>query len=218
MSHAEYGSELDVPDWTPRMSLGAIHLWYLIEDNRQLYRTLDAGVTQWGQLRGLSEYESLSAIDLSPRKFQVFRARATALNAFAEGWRVGRGKRVDRQALQDSGAVSETFIDRVADLSEQFDGDASAIVAALRDGEVDRFRTNKTDELEEYFLEQGYMDETDSLTKERLWQRVLTAASGDIEKGIVDVDDLARLFERVSGVRPPHEVSADEEATAETSV
>ncbi len=218
MSHAEYGSELDVPDWTPRMSLGAIHLWYLIEDNRQLFRTLDAGVTQWGQLRGLAEYESLSAIDLSPRKFQVFRARATALNAFAEGWRVGRGKRVDRQALKDSGAVSDTFIDRVAELSKQFDGDASVIVGALRNGEVDRFRTNKTEELKEYFLEQGYMDETDSLTKERLWQRVLTAASGDIEKGIVDVDDLARLFERVSGVRPPHEVSADEEATAETSV
>lgn len=49
----------------------------------------------------------------------------------ARYWRVRRGQPVDRHGLEESGAVSDTFIDRVSDLAGRLAGDDKALLAAV---------------------------------------------------------------------------------------
>jgi len=87
---------------------------------------------------------------------------AAALDEFAQRWCIGRGEPVDRAVLDASGAISETFIDRVTALAKELNGDGEQLVEALHAGEVDRFRSNKADELENYLRKEGYIVERES--------------------------------------------------------
>lgn len=95
------------------------------------------------------------------------------LQEFVRSWRKGRGERVDRDALEDSGAASENFIDRVTALAEELNGDGGRIIEALRDGQVSRFRSDNMDELEAYFEDNGYIESVDPLEPEQIRVRVI---------------------------------------------
>ncbi|MFQ5458291.1 MAG: hypothetical protein ACE5FC_07570, partial [Myxococcota bacterium] len=61
-------------------------------------------------------------------------ARARCLAAAGHLWRIGKGRPVDRAVLQDSGAVSGTFIDEVAALAARIEDVQSAgVVLTFRD-------------------------------------------------------------------------------------
>jgi hypothetical protein len=79
-----------------------------------------------------------------------------ALEAFVEAYTVGRGTAVDRDVLEASGAVSDTFIDEVTALMERVDGDPEAILDGLPD--IPRFRQGKIEELREYLRKENYLD------------------------------------------------------------
>ncbi|MBA1149607.1 hypothetical protein H0Z60_21410, partial [Ectothiorhodospiraceae bacterium WFHF3C12] len=85
---------------------------------------------------------------------------------------------VDRIALEASGAVSETFIDRVAEVAAEVDGEGEALIAALREGRVSRFQSSKTDELDQWLREQGYIDSSQPLPAEERERRTLMEAAG----------------------------------------
>jgi hypothetical protein len=59
---------------------------------------------------------------------------------------------------------------------------------------VQGFYSSKADDLEEYFLERGYLVRQDPLTPEEMWQRVLADLASEIQEGIVTAEDLDRLF------------------------
>lgn len=171
--HESYGEALDVPSFNPHRGVEAAHLWYVVDDVETLYKLLKLGIERWGQLNNLLERgRGESVIDDADRLLRI-KQNADALDAFVQAWKVGRGKPVDRQVLEDSGAVSNTFIDEVTELAESVNGDAERIIEALRDGQVDRFRSDKTDELETYFEENGYIEPTKPLTDDQIRLRVV---------------------------------------------
>ena len=88
---------------------------------------------------------------LSSQELCGIQVCAQATETWREAWHTGRGRRVDRGALEETEAVSTTFIDRVAALAEEYNGEAPLIIEALRRGEVKRFHDSKADELETYF-------------------------------------------------------------------
>lgn len=171
--HESYGTELGVPAFDPRRGAGRTHLWYVLDDVDLLYRLLDLGVERWGQLEHLLDRTDETVLADDPGAIAEIERNGAALRAFVDAWQRGRGERVDRQVLDDSGAVSETFIEDVTDLAENYGGEAERIVGALRAGEVDRFRRTKTDELEQYFEENGYIEPVDPLEPEEIRARVL---------------------------------------------
>jgi len=196
--HESYRAELDVPEFDPRQGAGNAHLWYVIEDLNLLYRLLDLGIERWGQLENLLERTDGSVVSDNSDVLERIERNGEALKAFVRAWQKGRGERVDRQALRDSGAVSENFIDDVTELAEKSNGDAEKIIAGLRNGEVDGFWEDKKDELEQYFEENGYIEPIDPLEPEEVRARVTQAfLANDVPREHA-VDNAEQLISRLA--------------------
>ncbi|GAB3022405.1 SMC family ATPase [Natronobiforma cellulositropha] len=179
--HESYGEALGVEPFNPRLGAGNAHLWYVVDDVALLSQLLEQGIERWGQLRTLLTWVGPAVIVDEPAHLDGVEANGVALEAFVRSWEIGRGERVDREVLEDSGAVSGTYIDRVTDLAEGLNGEAERIVEALRDGRVDRFRTGKIDDLETYFAENGYIESVEPIAPEAIR---LTMASTYVENGL----------------------------------
>lgn len=181
--HEGYRDELGVPEFDPRQGAGNAHLWYIIEDVELLYRLLELGIERWGQLENLLERTDGAVITDDLDEVRRIERNGKALKAFVRAWQKGRGERIDRQVLRDSGAVSENFIDDVTELAKKHIGDAEEIITGLRNGEVDGFWEGKKDELEQYFEENGYIEPLDPLEPEEIRARVTQAfLSNDVPR------------------------------------
>jgi len=114
-------------------------------------------------------------------------------------------KRSETFTARKADAVTDTYIDGVSALAAELDGDAEALLQVIRERSDDRvsgFRTAKADELESYLREHSFLDPRDRHTPAELWQYVLADLSPTRQNGIVDVEDLELLFERLEGETP----------------
>ena len=170
--HGTYGTRLDVPQFNPRKGAGGAHLWYVVDDVELLYELMELGVERWGQLRTLATETTLEAVAAQDALNDAL-ALGRALETFVEAWQVGRGAYVDRQVIEATDAVTENFVDEVADLAKELNGDGKELVEALRAGEVSRFRRNKADELETYLTESGHIDPVNPLEPAEVRVRVV---------------------------------------------
>jgi hypothetical protein len=175
MDHKAYGEALEVPRFDPRSGAGSAHVWYVVEDVDLLHRLLQMGVSRWGQLRALLESGDRSVLQTDRETSQRVEASGRALEAFVRAWSVGRGKPVHRMVLQDSGAVSETFIDEVSQLAQDLSGDGEKIVEALIRGDVARFRTGKAEDLRAYLEDERYIDPADPLPETEVSRRIVAS-------------------------------------------
>lgn len=173
-SHGEYGRALDVPTLNPRDGAGAAHVWYVVEDVELLHRLLRMGVRHWGALDNILETGDQRAISDDPDAIRRIREAGAALEAFARAWCRGRGEPVDRATLVESGAVSNNFIDEVAELARELDGDARQLIESLEEGKVARFRSSKVEELEMYLEENGNIDPSPVLSRAEIRIRMAT--------------------------------------------
>lgn len=161
--HESYRDAIGVDVLNPYSDVGATHLWYVVEDTNVLHELLELGVERWGELEAMLERGQEDLIPADEDVIEETRRNAETIDAFTQAWQIGRGKPVSRSTLEESGAVSENFIDRVSDLARELNGDAEQLVVALRAGEVSRFRSGKADKLEEYFEQKGYLVSTPQL-------------------------------------------------------
>ncbi|PSQ77669.1 MAG: hypothetical protein BRD33_02010 [Bacteroidetes bacterium QH_6_63_17] len=206
-THEELRDALDVPDWSPRQPVGRLHLWYLIEPPSTLLDLIESGTRTWSQLDNRYQLGGLAATPFEEKEFSRVQAFAKAVEAWKDAWHIGRGRPVGREALEETDAVTNTFIDGVTELAKELDGDAEALLGVIREREDERvqgFYSSKADDLEEYFLEQGYLVRQDPLSPEEMWQRVLAGLASEIQEGIVAAEDLDRLFSylSLSEIRP----------------
>lgn len=180
--HAAYGAALTVPRWSFRDDVGALHLWYAVDQPDALHRALAAGVSRLGP--ALAAHASGVPFGLDAPTLVRLRVYADALAAYQGGWREGRGQPVLRETIEACPAVSNTFLERVAAYAATHDGDGEALVAGLRAGDVKGFRSDKADEFEAYLLDHGHIDSAPTLSDDDLWTLVVervgpTCASGD---------------------------------------
>ncbi len=201
MDRDEYARALEVPGIDPRSGVGAVHLWYLIDDLEVLHRLLRVGISRWGELATLLEtgetLDLLGSGERPERAARVAAARADCLEAISRAWRRGRGRPVDRKVLADSGAVTDTFIDAVSELAAELDGDPARLLRALRDGRIKRFQKAKIEQLEDYLLAEDHLDERPRLDRDEIRTRVLGAVAGAIGEGVLTFHDVDALLERV---------------------
>lgn len=197
LSHAEYKDRLGIQGGVdPMMPLGSVHLWYLSDAPATLEPMLRAGISRWGALQNLAQHDALMAVGLTATQYRRIQARAKALDAFIEAWKVGRGRPVTRADLEASGAISDIFIDEVADLSDANQGKASALLDALQAGEVKGFRSSKREELAEYFAESGHLDAREVLSDAERWTRVLAAVAPQIAAGVLTTAEVRAALSR----------------------
>ncbi len=173
----QYARTLGVAGIDPRRAWDA-HLWHAVEDSELLHRMLEMGIDTCGQLRTLIRSGSASGLDEGSRAAAL---RAEIIERACELWQQGRGRPVDRAALEDSGAVSENFIDEVSELARELGGSGEALLRALKEGRVSGFRSAKIDDLRAYFREQGYVDDQPVLEARKIIARLVAELGGAME-------------------------------------
>jgi len=197
----KYAALLAVPPIDPRQPVGLIHIFHVLRDDLVLLHRLleDFRVYTIGQLESLlaSDAVELAVSDAAMR--QQLAMRCSAASDWAAAWRQGRGKPVGRIALDASEIVSGTFIDQVAELAESLDGDAEALIEALRAGKVSRFREAVVDQLEEWFEAEGFIDPDTPLDADARQRHLLTTFAGRMEAE--EIRMLGRWLEAGKGVK-----------------
>ncbi|MGH2560493.1 MAG: hypothetical protein ACRDJH_15635 [Thermomicrobiales bacterium] len=196
---ATYRDLIGVPRIDPwGDGLGHVHLWYLVTDLSTLHRLMHTGVGTWGQLCHLIDHGGSGIVDLSPDDMARIRARCRLVQAIVDGWCIGRSRPFDRQTLAISGAVSGTFLPRVADILDQCDDSAVSLLAELEGGAVHRFGPERTNELRTYLTDHGYLPDRPPLSPEDLRLRALAALAPDVEAGLLTFDDVTHLLADVT--------------------
>jgi hypothetical protein len=189
----EYGGRLNVPPLDPRAHLGGIHLWYVIDDVKELHRLLAGDINKWGQLQALVEIGSADGISKDSLAFRRASASAKLLEQLFRLWRHGRGQSVDRNVLEASGAITPAFIDKVSQLAESLRGDAKGLIKSLRNGRVARFRGESIETLTNYLEENGYLDDQPILEPSQIRELVAPLIFNDRDAGLISSERVDRL-------------------------
>jgi hypothetical protein len=179
MSAEEYAALLGVPAVNPHDGAGAIHIFYLLRDDLEVLHRLmnERRIINLGSLEQLLESDAAMHAINDAELRECLKGRCSVARVWIDLWLQGRGRLVDRNALEASGAVSPNFIDRVIELAESQGGDAEVLIKALRGGEVSGFRQNKTEELADRLEEHGYLDLRESLSSEERERELLQQAA-----------------------------------------
>ena len=187
-----YARLLAVPALDPQRPEGSVHPFHLLRDDLPLLHSL---MDTW-RILSLGQLEALLASDAAPAALAGEEVRSRicgrcrALRIWVEVWRQGRGRPVDRGALEQCGAVSAVFIERAAALVERLEGDGTAFLRALRDGALPYFYASKIEKLERELIDDGYIDLRDRLDGEERRRLTLQRTAS---QGPVDAVDLSRV-------------------------
>lgn len=176
-----WAAEVGVPCPRPIEPATELHLFYLLRDDLALLHRLmrDWNISTLGPLQALlaSPSAERAISDAAFRDKVLGRCRAAV--AWMGAWRQGRGKPVDRIVLEQSGAVSDNYIEDVTRLAEEKNGIAEEIVAALENKAVSGFRTKRIEELRDYLHRSGYISTEDTLDEAGRERQVLLTVGRD---------------------------------------
>lgn len=197
MSHDEYGRILLVPALDLFGDPAGVHLWHLMEDPELLYRLLTRRLESWGALRALVEYGGGALLGEDMGMYPRIEAAARALEVTLELARIGRGRPVDRDTIEASGAVTDTFMPRVIDLLARVGGDGARLIEAIEGGALKGFLKSRRERLREYFEEHGYLDPREPVAPDELRARVVAEIAREIAAGQVELRLVERIIQRV---------------------
>ncbi len=169
LDHKRYGERLNIPAFNPVTDEPEqLHLWYLIEDPNLLHSVLSAGISRWGALRS---YLAVGGVieGLDEPEIRKMEEKAELLDRFLKLYRQGRPKPIDRSVLEESGA---TRVDEVADLLAKQGNNPKKLIDTLNNGALKRYHGSVIDRMEEFFLEQGYLDTREPLNENEIFVRL----------------------------------------------
>jgi DNA repair protein SbcC/Rad50 len=175
-----YGAMLGVQPVDPCRPEGALPIFHLLRDDLGLLHRLMAEwrISTLGQLEELLASSAATAAIREPERRKVLAFRCAGARRWIASWRVGRGRPVDRITLESSAIVTGTFLAQATELAASLAGDAPALLEALREGQVRRFRKDSVDQLEIWFTEQGYIDHAETLDAAGRERRTLVTLDG----------------------------------------
>ena len=191
--HQSYGKALDVPPFNIlNNDLEQLHLWYIIEDPKLLYNCLKTGIIYWGQMDSFLKNDG-HIKSLDEQVIRQIRQKAGLLGQFIDLYRQGRPRLINREVLENSDAVSDKFIDPVNQKLNEAGGDPQKLLNALKNGEVSGFRQKQIDRLEDFFISENYIPETQPLDQ----QNILLKIKAQISQTALDASLVERMIKRV---------------------
>jgi hypothetical protein len=195
LGHQEYGELLLVPPIDLTSDLGATHLWYLIEDPEALHQLLRLGVETWGALEFIAQQKTTAPFGLDDITIARISAAARALQTALDLARIGQSRTVDREVLLESGAITNTFIDRVDDLSRAANGEPAILLDELE--RLPRFRADSREALRTFLEDRGYLDYREPIEPALIRLRTIDVVMNEIQQGLITIDQIERLLGRL---------------------
>lgn len=157
---------------------------HVLDSPDTLYRVLRLGIFRLGMLtnwleaspgQAQSDVSGGSARSqplLSPDERRSVKRWSLFFEHYLALRRQGHDRPIDREVLDASGAVSAAFSDRVNEALAAVEFIPSRLIEALRSGEVQRFQSARTDQLEAYLQDNGYIARDAVLTNDELAARL----------------------------------------------
>ncbi|MCH8913936.1 MAG: hypothetical protein IIA33_10265, partial [Planctomycetes bacterium] len=189
LSAEEYGAALGVPLLDAALGYAEQHFFYVLSDDLDLLHDFLAnGIERVGQWKTVSDSALAKRLGSRSMSAQQIAVRVELLEVFCELWRQGRGRPVDREALEASAALSERYLDDVATIAEEQGRDPERLLAFLgtsKDPRLKGFRKASTDGLERYLRDNAYLDDQPVLTETELRLRGLASpAANNLPDGV----------------------------------
>lgn len=168
VSHEQYGKKIGLQPFNILIqNCSELPLWHLVEDVDLLYDCLKRGIKFWGQLDSYCRNNGRIQ-KLNESTLQRINNKIKLSERFQELYRRGRSRPIDREILESSSAISGSFIDELTDKLVELKGSPKELVKALRDGEISGFRQLKTEELEQFLLNEGHLDYQEALDTDEI--------------------------------------------------
>ncbi|MBC9890556.1 MAG: hypothetical protein F7B06_12115, partial [Opitutae bacterium] len=191
LSPEEYAAVLRAPAFRPALGYAEQHVFYILWDDLLLLRDfLTNGIEHGGQWKTVSGTELAAKLGSRSIDAAEIALRLDLLEAFCDLWKQGRGRPVDRDALEESRALSDRYLEDVIAIAKELSGDSERLIDALRTREDPRlkgFRVNILEQLQEYLARNGYLDYRPSLTESELKLRARTTpAANQLPEGVVN--------------------------------
>ncbi|MCY4313635.1 MAG: AAA family ATPase [Gammaproteobacteria bacterium] len=181
--YSQYIVDLAVPAFMPTQGwFGQSVSYVLPEDHDLLYRFHKNGIHsagQWSIVENQPLASELCEGILTPEEVGN---RIELLKVFCDLWSLGRGRPLDRHDLENSNAITDRFIQEVSDIAREIQGDASRLIEILRERKDKRssgLRKNQIEKLEQYFLNNGQIDDRSVLDEDGLLLRVRATPAAD---------------------------------------
>ena len=182
-----YGALLRVPAFRPALGYTQQHIFYVLWDDLALLRGFLANAIeragQWQTVAGTSLAERLASRSITATQVGL---RLELLEVFCELWKQGRGRPVDRDALEDSGALTGRYLDDVVEIAKELDGDPERLLDMLArrgDERLQGFRARSVERLRSYLVDQEYLDGRPVFTESELQLRCLASPAANALPG-----------------------------------
>jgi uncharacterized protein YhaN len=193
----EYAVELRVPLIDPWAPSDAIHVFHLLRDDLGLlHRLLEERTDRLGTLKALLKSDAVIVL-LGEQEIRQLRARVAIAEAFGEAWHTGRGRPVDREAIENS-PVTDRYYDELDLLAEELKGDARALVAAIEGKRIKGFQSKKREEFEEWLRKHRYLVDRSPLSEVEIDLRVLATVTPFVDDGTMDAGTVRQRVRELS--------------------
>lgn len=191
LSLEDYGAALGVPEFRPHLGYTEQHFYYVLWDDLPLLRDfLLNGIEragQWQTVSGTPLAETLGSRSMASTEIT---SRLELLEVFCESWMQGRSRSVDRGVLEESGVLTERYLEDVVAIARELGGDPERLLAALdedRDPRLRGFRQTSVERLQQHLTDTGYLDERPVLTDAELALRARTTpAAARLPDGVAN--------------------------------
>lgn len=176
LTRQQYYKLLDIPKFNIiEQEIEELHLGYLVEEPLLLYDLLRRGINRWGQL--VSFRNNGGTLDRLDDNWATIEKKVDLLDQYMRFYRIGRPRRIERSVIEKSGVISATFLDPILELLEKEEFNPKQLLKSLPS--VPRFRSEKIEELREYFLAEKIIDDKIPLSLDELNIRLQTIISSN---------------------------------------
>jgi hypothetical protein len=202
ISAEKYGLVLQVPPFDPFRTVSGLHLFHLLRDDLPLlHELLSSKIECIGAWRSFTTAVG-SANPFDERAAAKVTALADVAEAFLRAWRIGRGRRVDDEVLQDrGGAISDTFLPALSSLARMHGGEPRSFMRAVEERKEESlkgFGPQRIERLRSHLVEAGCLDDREPLDEPSISGRVLVAVSDHLHAGHLTGEQVARLVHQLS--------------------
>ncbi len=172
-THSQFGAALNVPPFDLLIQeINELHLWYLLEDNDLLSACLKLRIECWGQFENYRKHKIISE-KLDESLWEELKIKTKLLQQVQTLYRQGRSRPINRDILETSGALTPRYLDDVSEKLKKLNGDAKALLTALKNKEIKIYKHEEnTNKLEEFLLNENYIDELEPLDEENFTQLI----------------------------------------------
>jgi hypothetical protein len=138
-------------------------------------------------------HQNLELDGIDQLSMERYGSMIQVLSDYQELYRTGRNRPINEDVLRDSGAITDTFFERVCELMKRHKGDPQALIDSIDRKELKGFSTKFRQQLYEYLVKNDHLTESTPYNNEEIKSRMLIS----VNKYGLDQAMMERFFDRI---------------------